>query len=376
MHICHIMSVPFPPEEGIGNHVFNLSKKLVSKGHNVTIITRNQRNTTQRYYYEGIQVIKVRFIPVYPFYIRFHGIFLNKILNSLETTVDIVHIHSPLCPNVETNLPVIATIHTPMLTDTRFIEVVDFRALMERLMGRFVSAPVERKLLKRADMVITVATSVVDELKEYGIGQENIRVVTNAVDEIILSPSQNINTNCKYILYVGRLGYRKGLFDLIECGKYVCKANPEITFIIVGKGLLSQKICDTISNEGLTNNFKLLGHVNRKELIQLYQNATIFVSPSHYESGPITVLEAMSCGKAVVATSVGLVPDLIVNYINGLVIPPKSPDAMANAIITLLEDEALRDYIGSNARKTIIENYTWDIISSSIEEIYQEVLNL
>ena len=72
MRICMVMSIPFPPEEGIGYHVYNLSKKLIEKGHKVTIITRGSWNKTLREYIDGIEVIKPRFIPIYPFYLHLH----------------------------------------------------------------------------------------------------------------------------------------------------------------------------------------------------------------------------------------------------------------------------------------------------------------
>ena len=86
MNICIILSTPIPPEEGIGNYVYNLSKELIKNGHKVTIITRGKFGKTIYEKIDGIQVIKPSYIPLYPFYMKFHGLFLNKVFKSIENT--------------------------------------------------------------------------------------------------------------------------------------------------------------------------------------------------------------------------------------------------------------------------------------------------
>jgi glycosyltransferase involved in cell wall biosynthesis len=369
MHICILISTPFPPEEGIGNYVYGLSTKLIENGHKVTIITRGRWNKTQREVIDSIEVIKVRFIPLYPLYIHMHGIFVNKTFRSLESQIDIVHVHMPLSPFIKTSLPIITTIHTPMLIDSRSIEVNDLRSKIERFMGRFVSYPIELKMLKRADLITTVSSSVVHELKDYDVNPEEVILIGNGVDEKAFIPIINKN-NDKYILFVGRLSYRKGLFDLIECGKHVCEKYPDVSFIILGKGLLFNKLKKEVEENELKQRFRFLGFVDREKLIQIYQNATIYVMPSHYEGLPTVLLEAMSCGLPVVATAVSGNVDVISSGQNGILIPPKSPKDMARAISMLLDDDKMRKELGKNARKTIEERYTWDIVAKNFLKVY------
>lgn len=375
MHICHITSAAFPPEEGIGNHIYNISKELIARGHEVTILTRGSWKKTQSDIFDGIQVIKVRFLPIYPFYIHIHGFFVNKIFRSLELQIDIVHIHSPLSPIINTSLPIIATLHTPMLVNSRFIEVDNLRSKATKIMGKFVSYPLEMKLLKRADLVTTVADSVVQELAEYGLNPNEIRVTGNGVDDRLFVPTKKRNME-RYILYSGRLGYRKGLFDLVECGTIISNKYPDVSFIIPGKGPLANMLKERVNELGLGNIFKFLGYVERNELIRLYQNATVFIMPSHYESGPLVLVEAMACGVAVVATPVGIVPNLVKHLENGLIIPKKSPEKMAEALSLLLDDEKLRIKLGENARKTVESGWTWDLIAEKLEKCYQSIINL
>lgn len=365
-----IASTPFPPEEGIGYYVYNLSRTLMRRGHAVTVVTRGGL-ATETDSFEGIRIIRAPFFPVYPFHVHLHGFFVNRILKAHESDFDIVHIHTPLSPAVDTPLPVVSTVHTSVKEDARHIEVVDAKSFCTKLLTKYVSAPVVAKTIAISECVTTVANSVARELDEH-YAYDRALVVGNGVDENLLEPGPATSAE-KYILFIGRLSYRKGLFDLLECAKTVCR-RYDVRFILVGKGELEQKIRAIIEKEGLQDRVILMGHQSREELVKLYQRATIFVLPSHYEGLPTVLLEAMSCGLPVVATNVSGCPDVVSDGENGFLIPAKSPEMMVEAISRLLDDEALRNALGKNARKTIEEHNTWDRIAGKIEACYQTSL--
>lgn len=375
MNICMIMSTPFPPEDGIGNYVYGLSSKLINLGHKVTIITRGNLFKTRREFIDDICVIKPPFFPLYPFHIQFHGLFLNRIFKKMGGEFDIVHIHSPLSPLISTSLPIIATIHTPMLIDTkkRTDETKDIRARIEQLMGRYISFHIEMDLIERANTITTVAHSVAMELREYGLNSKDVEVIGNGVDEKVFTPIKN-KVDEKYILYSGRLDYRKGLFDLIESSKIICQVHPEISFVITGKGILIEKLKRRVNESGLKKNFNFVGFVSREKLIQLYQQATIYVLPSHYEGLPTVLLEAMACGCPIVATSVSGNLDVLTQGHDGILVPPKSPDKIAEAVLKLLDDEKMRNTLGINARNTIENRFTWSIISKKFLHFYNSLI--
>ena len=161
-----VISTPFPPEEGIGYHVYNLSRKLIERGHEVTIITRSSLKT-EATYVEGIKVIKAPFIPFYPFHVNIHGFFANRIFKSIEKEFDLVHIHTPLSPVIKTSLPIVSTIHTSMIEDARHIEVVDLKSFSSKILTKLVSYPLVSKLIENSKVVATVSNSVAHELKGY-----------------------------------------------------------------------------------------------------------------------------------------------------------------------------------------------------------------
>ena len=348
MNICVITSAKFPPEEGIGNYVYNMSKQFIRKGHSVTVITRGGFHRTQKENFEGIELYRVPFLPLYPLHVQFHGIFVKKLIRTLESNFDVLHFHTPLPPIIKSRIPTITTVHTPMKTDTGRVELVNPFSVAVKLQGK-VSYLIERKLFEISDKVTSVATSVSEELAEYGLNPKDVEVIGNGVDENLFCPVE-IKADERYILYTGRLSYRKGLFDFIECGIEVCEEHPDIKFKLTGKGPLLDKLKNIVADSGYEDRFEFLGHVDKSKLIELYQNATIFVLPSHYEGLPTTLLEAMACGQPVVATAVSGNLDVIEYGKNGILVPIKSPDKMADAVSSLLDDEERMIELGLEAR--------------------------
>ncbi|MDH7508577.1 MAG: glycosyltransferase family 4 protein [Methanomassiliicoccales archaeon] len=361
-----VISVPFPPEEGIGYHVYNLSKKLIERGHEVAVITRGKLKI-EKMRLDGIDVLKAPFIPLYPFHISIHGYFLNKLFKKIEKNFDLVHIHTPLSPIVRTTLPIVSTIHGSMVENARAVEVVDLKSFGTKILTRIVSYPLIMKLINISDVVTTVSESVSEELKNY-YADNNVIVVGNGIDLTLFSPPKQ-KKNENYIFYAGRISYGKGLFDLFEAAKRVCQ-RYNIKFMLAGKGELEGRLREKAKKDGLHDKFLLLGHINQKELVHLYQNATVFVMPSHYEGLPTVLLEAMACGLPVVATDVCGNRDVVNNGKNGLLVPPKSAQKMAEAISMLLEDKDLRIKLGRNARKTVEEKYTWDVVTDNVLNAY------
>ena len=374
MKICMVISTPFPPKEGIGYYTYSLSKKLIEKGHEVIVITRGTWNKTQRQVIEGIDVIRVPFVPIYPFYLKIHGIFVNKVLKSLESQIDIVHIHTPLPPLVKTSLPIITTVHTPMLTDYRQVKVKSIFSLFSKISARFISYPLEKKLIQSSDVITTVSKSVAQELREFYLDSKSINEVENGVDEKFFYPKkEKSEKSIKYGMFVGRIDREKGIFDLVECGRYLCKERSEFYFIIAGKGRDLKKLKNKTKKAGIQDKFIFLGQVDKENLVKLYQDATLFIFPSYHEGLPTVILEAMSCGLPIIATDVRGNRDLISAGENGILVPPRSPRKIAEAITTLIDDETLRKRLGKNARETIENRYTWNAVSNKFLKCYESL---
>jgi glycosyltransferase involved in cell wall biosynthesis len=374
LHICMIAQ-EFPPKPGgVGSYVYNLSKKLLERGHEVTVMTRGSTNKTVKDSVDGIDLFKVSYFPLYPFHIGIHGAFINGLLKSLEPKPTLIHLHTPLVPSIKTSLPVVTTVHTPMKVDARFHEIIDFFSLAEHVQSRFVYPIIEKRTFRVSKKITAVSFSVARELGEYGLDLKRITVVGNGVDEKTFVPLRKKKCLEQYVLYTGILRARKGLFDLIECAKHVCEVRPDVKFLICGTGPFLSRLEEEVRKTRLQNQVIFLGHVTRKKLVQTYQNATVHVVPSHYEGLPTVLLEAMSCGVPVVATNVGGNSEVISPGVNGFLVPARSPRELAKVVLELLDDVALRDRLGRAARKTVEEHFTWDRIADKILQCYESIL--
>jgi glycosyltransferase involved in cell wall biosynthesis len=261
-----------------------------------------------------------------------------------------------------------------MKIDSKYHEVHDPYSLAEKVQSMYFSPNVESKLLKISNKVTVVTPTVAGELREYGVNPDEATVVWNGVDEKRFYPVHDQVSTEKYVLYTGILRARKGLFDLLDCAEQVCSVDPTIKFVIAGTGPFLGKVETAIQRKRLHGKVILLGRVSSAKLIELYQNATIHVIPSHYEGLPTVLLEAMACGLPVVATDIGGNREVISNGVNGFLVPPKTPKVMAETILKLLGDDGLRKRTGKAARETIEKQYTWDKIADHFTSIYESAL--
>lgn len=363
LHICIVVS-EFPPTVGgVSYYTFHLCKALLRKGHRVTVLTRGSWKKSYYEHMEGINVYKIPFIRVYPFHVQLHGIFVNRIFKFLEDSFDVVHMHLPLPPMVHTSLPLIITVHG---LDG------DMHHLTSRIFSKFIR-PFERNLLNNANLVTAVSSFVAREIEiSYGFSTNRIEVIGNAVDTEFFIPVES-KKKILYILFSGRLTSGKGLTDLLKSAEIVCKKIPSLSFFLAGVGPLEHSIRKIIKRRGLIQKIILLGQIDQKRLLEYYQKATVFVLPSHFESFPTVILEAMACGIPIVATAVGDVPKVVINGKTGFLVPPRDPEALAQAIIKIFEDKSLRKKMGENCRKLVESRYSWNALSDKIIDYYAQI---
>jgi len=372
MNITMLFSTPMPPREGIGFYCTNLARELVRQGHEVTLITRGKRRTQESAHPDGYRLIEGAFFPVYPFHVHLHGLLLRQTIRKLEPKTDVFHLHSPLVPVIATTKPVISTVHTPMKTDTQALELVGPIAYLAKVQAP-VSIQLEHLLLARSNQVTAVARSVANELAAYGLDPARVSVLGNGTDtDFFTPPAQPPAPARPIIFYAGRLAHRKGLFDLIEAFRLVLNSHPQATLKLAGDGSLLSELRKCANREQLGDKVEFMGHLGtRAALRDAYQQAHVYVQPSHYEGLPTSLLEAMSCATPAVATNVSGHPDVIESGRNGLLVPAKAPDQLAQAIAQLLDNPDNAGALGRAGRETVREHFSWPQIAKRYLAIYQ-----
>ena len=369
-----ILSPTFPPMPGgVASTVYYLAKNLVKKNHKVTVFKRGSSKKPRIHTTEGIKVVSIPFLPCYPFHVYIHGIFFKKYFKYFEKELDLLHVHIPLPPKIQTNIPTVTTVHGFPELRTRSINATNPTSIAEFLFSSFVY-DVEHQILQNVDRITTVSKKTSKELQwYYHYSESNITVIVNGVDIDFFSPKDRKNTDIN-ILYAGRLDYKKGLIELIKSAKDITKHFPNTNYLIAGTGPLINDLLRLVKNEGLHSRFKFFGHVNQKTLRNLYRESNVFILPSYYEGFPNVLLEAMSCGLQIIATDVGGIPEIIKHQKNGLLIPPKNSTAITNALTEILTDESLRLEISKNARYDAEKKYSWDHISNKYLKLYSSLL--
>ncbi len=193
------------------------------------------------------------------------------------------------------------------------------------------------------------------------------------MDTDIFFPSiNNSESTPLYFLSAGRLGLRKGFEDLILCAQIVTRHHSNVQFWIAGDGPLRDKLEGLIKQLELTAHVRLLGHISsHKAMANLYQQAAGFIHPAHYEGLPTVLLEAMACGCPVVATAVSGALDVVQDGMNGLLVAPRNPQGLAEAVERLLIEPSLGKSLGKAARQAVEEHFSWDMITSRYIQQYE-----
>ena len=172
------------------------------------------------------------------------------------------------------------------------------------------------------------------------------------------------------ILFLGRAGERKGLFDLLDAVASLQASHPALRLAIGGDGDLDavRQRCQAL---GIAAHVEILGWVGPAERTAQLARAAIFCLPSHAEGLPMAMLEAMAAGRPVVVTPVGGIPGAVNDQDNGLLVPVRDPTALAAALAALLDDAALRQRLGRHARLTVQQRFSTEVVVHKLAALYR-----
>ena len=240
----------------------------------------------------------------------------------------------------------------------------------------------EEEAAKHATLTVTISKYSAQKIHQfYGVEETQIRIAPNGVDTQRFKPSKACETIKRQIgiesklcvLFVGRLIPRKGLTYLIEAARHIVKEHSQTVFLIVGDGPLKKHLLSHIKEVKLASTFVFISEVNEKLLPALYNCADVFVLPSIQEGQGIALLEAQATAKPVVAFNVGGVGEAVLDKETGFLTKPDSNE-LASAINKLLANKSLRDKMGSKGRRSVKENFSWDICAQKMLQVYQEAV--
>lgn len=220
-----------------------------------------------------------------------------------------------------------------------------------------------RASFQRSYAILAISKSIKRELKDdYKIRPDKVFVYKYRISDIF---NQNVPDDLKEILNpsgpvvltVCRISPQKGLEYLVEASPAVIKKIPNVSFVIraySSEEKYEKHLIGLIYKYNVRKNFKILIEFSRYEEIPKYMAASdVFVLPSVSEGNPVVVLEALACGKPVVASKVGGVPDILIDGYNGLLVEPGDVEGLAEAVTKILSDKTLRKRLSEGALVTI-----------------------
>jgi glycosyltransferase involved in cell wall biosynthesis len=368
---------------GIEKVSYEQCSRLTKKGYTFDVLTSKTKGQTQNPV-KGIQVFPYpsfkmaeKFGVPYPIlripaYKQFAKIIKN---------CDLVHVHGHVYMSSylagtlakKYNKPFIVTQHNT------FIDYKSWLTTLEHLNDMAIG----KSVLKKADKILTVSKETKKYVLRLGADKTKISVMYNGVDTKCFQVAQKgesrtklgLPNDRKIVFSVRRLVYKNGLDTLIESVPYVANKYPDVLFVVAGKGPSRKLIEDNIKELGIEKNIMLTGFVP-DDLLPVYYNASdYFVLPSASGEGlPLVLFEAMACGLPVIATTVGGTPEIVEQKKNGILVPPRNPEAMAKALLELLEKESLEKTISEQARKDIAGRFSWEENVRKLDEVYKKFL--
>ena len=200
-------------------------------------------------------------------------------------------------------------------------------------------------------------------------------VINNFIDDNFFLPSFRLVDVKKKItlLFIGRLVFQKGLDVLLESFHILSKTLPNLELRIGGSGEKEDEYLTMAAQLGIDQRVTWLGDLNRHQVKKEIENCTLFVLPSRYENNPVVLLEALACGKPIVATDCGG-PEEIVSHMNGLVAQTGSSENLAKQIISIVSN--LDKYSPTFIRKEFMMRYSSKVVTQKLLNIYKEVLKM
>ena len=182
----------------------------------------------------------------------------------------------------------------------------------------------------------------------YGIEEKKVPVIYNGTDLSRCTPKTSYQTEGLNLLHIGRFNEQKNHEGLLKAFARIRKERPDSRLDLLGDGELMEATQKLAKDLGVADAVRFLG--NQNHVYGFMEKADIFLLPSRYEGMPMTIIEAMGMGMPIVASAVGGVPDMLMDGESGL-LTSCEPESVAEAVLRLAEDEALRRKLGQNAKQ-------------------------
>lgn len=361
LHICLISQQLGEVKSGVGVYTRNVAKKLLSDGHSVTLICPRERISTD---IEGLHVELVSGRGVGSSHVRWLMLSLRfgRALRRLRRRNEFHLIHftdareALLCP-VE-GIPSVGNMNdyyfaaaprNPLAFKADYVDWPIRWAYYNAV--RLLEGGAVRKL---TSIICNSHHTKRVLAQQYGLPSDRLKVIYKSIDldRYAFRPRRPENGRPS-VLFVGGNVQRKGLPALIGAAPVILKVFPDTEFVVVGDNQNLAAMMTLCGRYGVRDNFQFLGWQSHDQIQELYYRATVFVMPSLIEAFGLVFLEAMASGVPVIGGDVGGTKELIQAGVNGLLVPPRDHQALAEKILYLFQNEDERQRFIRNGLETV-----------------------
>ena len=385
-----MLSWEYPPRVvgGIARVVKELSKELSRNGHNVYVVTYREGNAK---YVEkdenGVNVYRFDCSEINALDFTSWILHMNFEMVSLASRIvqkekiDIIHSHDWLTAFAgktlkhSFNIPLVSTIHATeygrnggiYTKEQKYINDIEWLLTYE-----------SQKIIVNSNFMKREAARI------FNTKFEKIDVIPNGIDldkfdgfEKDLAFRRNYaRDNEKIILTIGRMVNEKGVQHLISAMPKILREYQDAKLVVAGKGPMLEELKQIAYNIGVAHKVYFTGYLSGDNVQKMYKNSDIAVFPSTYEPFGIVALEGMLSGVPTVVSDIGGLDEIVKHGLTGLKSYAGNSNSIADSVIALLKDEKLSKRISENAKKEILENYSWKEIAKTTLDTYNTAIHI
>lgn len=381
MRILMISDVYFPRINGVSTAIQTLRRELTADGHEVTLIAPDYGSVTD----DEANIIRLpartvwldpedRMMPM--------RAVLALLPQLREQAFDVVHIHTPFVAHYAglklaraLGLPVIETYHT--FFEEYLFHYVPFapKGLMRMLARRF-----SRSQCNALDALIAPSQPMLDALRRYGIDTPAHAIPTGLKladfaggDGDTFRRTHGIAPHRPVLLFVGRVAHEKNIGFLLEMFHQVRRDHPDTLLVIAGEGPASGALRTHTQRLGLNDHVHFVGYLDRRrELLDCYRAADLFVFASRTETQGLVLLEAMACGVPVVGLAIMGTAEVL-RHGHGAHIAEDDPHDFASKVLALLTNHALRAELAQRGEH-YVQHWTASEMTRRLARFYEQVI--
>jgi len=370
-----------PAIGGAEEYIQRIAEGLVRRGHTIKVYTSDladhirlaKLKTCGK---ETINGVRVNRSYTLPFHLRRYSVMPALPFKLMRGKADLIHTHAMMTFPSDIGALISKIKKKPFVFSPYFADLG-----RPSLMGRVYRKTVGKAAMA-ADAVICVSDYEKDIIRKNGFETKRVEVVFPGVDlkeferkDSNIFEKYDLSGN-KVILFAGRLEPIKGVDVLLRAMPTILKKIPETKLFIAGPDFGQKSKLEHLAGQlKIADKVIFAGRLSREELISAFLNADVFCFPSRFEAFGIVMAEAMAAKTPVVVSNCSAMPYLVKNRFNGLLFEPENHRELASHVLTLFEDNGLRQSLINNGYDLVSGKYSWKNAVDKTEWIYSTLIN-